>query len=83
MSDQNIQIQADDEVKNTAPVLRDRRRPGRLDDVSPELIPLLRHPDDLEPDRDDARPATGIVIAVMLSVPLWAGMALLVRWIVR
>jgi hypothetical protein len=43
----------------------------------------MRHPDDLEPDRDDLRPMTGIVVAVLLSVPVWGGIALLIRWMIR
>jgi hypothetical protein len=31
-----------DEVKTSAPGFVDRRRPGRMENVNPELIPLLR-----------------------------------------
>jgi hypothetical protein len=71
----------------------DRRRPGRVQNVSPELIPLLRN---TLPEVPDASPllfdvfgveteadrsvqiggnplgaATGILLALALSVPLW------------
>ena len=85
MSDQHIRAPTGEVITGAPPPspIRDRRRPGRIEDVSPELIPLMRHPDDLEPDRDDIRPMTGIVVAVLLSVPVWAGIALFVRWLVR
>lgn len=70
----------------------DRRRPGRLTDVSPELIPLLRASEresiqidspDLEFDEpDQVAPARGILSGVALSVPLWVGFAYVVRWLV-
>jgi hypothetical protein len=53
----------------------DRRRPGRADGVSPELIPLLRgtpvadakspYPDDDDPDQ--LASARGVVIWVLIS----------------
>lgn len=66
---------------STAP--KDRRRPGRPDQVSPSLVPLLRTPSVIEaapasemadgPPLDDAlAPARGIAIGLVLSVPLWA-----------
>ena len=86
----------------------ERRRPGRLKDVSPRLISLLRfkhpagqmpapqepaddgqptdrdedwdrdHSEDDERDDDDLGIAQGIVLAVLLSIPLW--LALAVFW---
>jgi hypothetical protein len=61
----------------------DQRRPGRLDRVSPALIPLLRDPalcvDSASSvgtasydDSDPRAPARGIVVGLLLSVPLWA-----------
>jgi hypothetical protein len=60
----------------------DQRRPGRLDRVSPALIPLLRDPAPCVDaascvgtasyeDSDPRAPARGIVVALFLSIPLW------------
>lgn len=62
-----------------------RRRPGRLDDVHLSLIPLLRGsvtldagelgpvvPEDLELMEDNLAPARGIMLAILLSIPVWA-----------
>lgn len=69
-----------------------RRRPGRLKKVNPDLIPLLRSTataDIYEPAlgkvdtqfvEDNLAPVKGIVFAVALSVPLWAGIGALV-WV--
>lgn len=64
---------------------KDRRRPGRMDNVSPALIPLLRQnsnpadssclegQDELLLDSgDDLGPARGVVVGAALSLPLWA-----------
>lgn len=63
---------------------KDRRRPGRNDQVSSHLIPLLRSsamvdtslPSLDEVDAplltDDLMPARGITIGMMLSLLLWA-----------
>jgi hypothetical protein len=55
----------------------ERRRPGRVENVSPELIPILRginapalH-DDLD-DMDDLAPARGIVTGLLISGVAWA-----------
>jgi hypothetical protein len=61
----------------------DQRRPGRLDQVSPALLPLLRDPAQCVDtascvgtasyeDSDLQAPARGIVVGLLLSVPLWA-----------
>ena len=61
---------------------KDRRRPGRPDQASPQLIPLLRTAeieaaaaaglgDDL-PFEDALAPAKGIAVGLLLSVPVWA-----------
>lgn len=73
----------------TAP---DRRRPGRLKDVSPELIPLLRNPAAIEipsdaplaPEhaRDELGAAKGIVVGVLLVIPFWLLVALGIWWAV-
>jgi len=62
----------------------DRRRPKRLNRVSPELVPLLREPAaaklsapllgemNVPSYDDDLAPARGIGIGLVLSVPVWA-----------
>ena len=64
--------------------IKGRRRPGRNDQVSPHLIPLLRDPAAVDilalplceaeaPLLDDPLAlARGIVFGLALSVPLWA-----------
>jgi hypothetical protein len=65
----------------------DRRRPGRRDNVSPTLIPLLRedsldhlrdHLIDSEPDQ--LRPIRAIIFWVLLFGVLWA---ILLWWVFR
>lgn len=77
--------------------LEERRRPGRMGAISPELIPLLRdaattpvpreetQEDRIggEPDRDDLRAARGLVVAVVLSAPLWGFIGLMIWLAVR
>ena len=73
----------------------DRRRPGRPEDVSEQLIPLLRGetdmslsepplvPDDLfaiDPEDAVGPPMQGIASAVLLSSVLW-GMAGVAGWV--
>ncbi len=63
-------------------VTADRRRPGRLDHVSPNLIPLLRgevtpgQPLIYETDRlygrGDLKPGLGTAVGLFLNLPLWA-----------
>jgi hypothetical protein len=48
----------------------DRRRPGRIGNVSPALIPLLRAT--TVPDDDGLAPARGIMVGLLLSMVLWA-----------
>ena len=57
------------------PVAQDRRRPGRVEQVSPAIIPLLRDPArcvDTDQDTDPLAPARGVVFGLLLSVALWA-----------
>ena len=61
------------------PVVADRRRPGRPENVSPHLIPILRDPSGRNdaPQRQaetghDLVPLMGIMAGVALSVPVWA-----------
>lgn len=75
--------------------LHDRRRPGRILKPSPDLIPLLRNPSEIDPasidpdtmpassDEDDnLRPARGILIGAAISVLIWAVLITLVWWVV-
>jgi hypothetical protein len=71
-------------------VLADRRRPGRRDDVSPELINLLRESgggEFLSPaENDDTSPLSasrGIKVAIMLSVPIWALALVFAIWLLQ
>jgi hypothetical protein len=54
----------------------ERRRPGRIDNVSPELTPLLRSQPEPLLDADDRAPydlaaATGIAVGLLISGPIW------------
>lgn len=64
--------------------LTDRRRPGRVANVSPELVPLLRQPATIElppaapiygadeyEEPHDLAAMQGITVAVLLSIPIW------------
>ena len=61
---------------------KDRRRPGRPDQASPHLIPLLRTTEieaaaasgvgEELPFEDALAPAKGIAVGLLLSVPVWA-----------
>ena len=58
------------------PLRSERRRPGRIADVSPNLIPLLRG-SDIPPDPGESpdnamAPARGIAFGVVISVLFWA-----------
>lgn len=71
-------------------VVDDRRRPGRSDDASPELICLLREKADSERlwpiDDEDLNPLSvsrGIKSAIVLSVPIWAIALVLAFWFLR
>jgi hypothetical protein len=81
-----------DSSNTSATQARDRRRSGRPDHVSPELLPLLRQSerdqlpfkesdDDYDPD-DQLSAARGVFVGVALSVPLWVGAAYVVRWLI-
>jgi hypothetical protein len=68
----------------------DRRRPGRIENVPPSLIPLLRGEqrplvDDTSPAYDSLDAARGILAAVVMSAVLWGLIALVglvVEWLV-
>ena len=64
----------------------DRRRPGRRTEVNPELIPLLRGQQSAPPaidfdETDECAAARGVCVGVLLSAPLWAGIAYLGSWL--
>src|SRR4051794_13121796 len=74
-------LTADTPVNAELPVLAERRRPGRLALVSPQLMPLLRGgrpgltPNFAEDELDDPeqlRPVHGIGLALLCSLLLWA-----------
>ena len=79
----------------TSNAIETRRRPGRLKEVSPELVPLLRSPAtadihapalseaDARFMEDDLAAVKGIMYALALSVPLWAGISAVVGVTVR
>lgn len=63
----------------TKAAVTDRRRPGRMQEISPDLIPLLRSQDQ-DPtiefdDVDQNAAARGLVFGVLLSAPIWAAIA--------
>jgi len=85
--------QAAEQVPTPARV-KDRRRPGRSDQVDPHLIPLLRNPATMNistpsplevnaspPLEDNLTPIQGIIFDIVSSVPLWA-VSVGVAWVV-
>jgi len=76
-----------DEKSSTLARSKDRRRAARNSQSSPHLIPLLRNPAtvevpapllgdaDMPLSDDDLAPARGVIFAVALSLPLWAGIS--------
>ncbi len=63
-------------VPDDLPLRQERRRAGRMANVHPALIPLLRgkghQPCDDEALREgDLAPATGIAVAVVISGLIW------------
>lgn len=79
------ELEAAAEAVNTASV-KDRRRPGRLDDVNAELIPILRGvepPIEFELDEIDQTAALrGLVAGVLFSAPIWVAIAYLGSWLI-
>jgi len=79
--------------------IKDRRRPGRSDQVSPHLIPLLRNPARMDmptrlPDKletplaaDDLAHLKGIplslAVSLVLGMPFWVWLAGIVRAVLR
>lgn len=78
------ELEAAEEAVNTAAV-KDRRRPGRLDDVNAELIPILRGaepPVEFELDEIDQTAALrGLVAGVLFSAPIWIAIAYFGSWL--
>lgn len=77
--------QATGQVSTLARIIT-RRRPGRKVQVNPHLIPLLRSPTtmdisgpirgvDVPPLKDDLSPIRGVAYSLILSIPLWGGVA--------
>jgi len=76
-------LRAAEQVPTLARV-KDRRRPGRIDQVAPHLVPLLRNPATVDiptlspgevnasPLKGDLTPLQGITLDIVSSVPLWA-----------
>ncbi len=79
-------LQTAEQVPPT-PESKDRRRPGRNDQASPHLIPLLRNSAtvdipvplsgevDAPPLEDDLAPLRGIFLSLALGVPSWVWVA--------
>ncbi len=74
---------------STEAAASDRRRPGRMDQVSPALIPILRK-GELPPEIDNSiefgepdqiAGARGVLFGVALSAPLWVGIVYVGRWL--
>jgi hypothetical protein len=73
------------DTKPEAYVSSDRRRPGRRDDVSPALTPLLREGssqrlpvESADDSSDNLRSSRGIIIWVLVSAAIWL---LLLLWV--
>lgn len=81
---QMTELEAATKTLATAAV-SDRRRPGRLDNVSPELLPILRN---AEPavdgefdDADQTGPIRGLFAGILFSAPAWVAIAYLGSWL--
>src|ERR1700733_8735235 len=77
--------QTSDQTPDPQPT-QDRRRPGLLENVSPELIGLLRRKPDARAPRpgdreagDDLGSARGILAAAVVGVALWGA----VFWVIH
>lgn len=62
---------------------KDRRRPGRLDDVNPELIPILRGAEPVIEfeEVDQTAALRGLVAGVLFSAPIWVAIAYFGSWL--
>ena len=65
----------------------ERRRRGRVDYRNPDLVTLLRTDGSVDPDRihdecsDDLSSAKGIIAGAILGGLLWAGLFILLWWL--
>ena len=75
---QVTELETAQSVETTA-AASDRRRPGRLGAVNPELIPILRGQEPEiqfdDEDVDQTAAIRGLFFGVVLSVPAWVGIA--------
>lgn len=78
-------LPADEDASAVARAAKDRRRPGRPTEVSPELLPLLRRDSLLAtpaaPPHDDLSPARGVALSVLAGAVLWAGVGFAAYWL--
>lgn len=69
----------------TAAAVKDRRRPGRLEGVNADLIPILRGEEpviDFESEEVDQTAALrGLVAGVLFSAPVWIAIAYFGSWL--
>ncbi len=73
--------QTDSARSASNPIALERRRPGRVENINPVLLPLLRRADpETDRDHDDRRPTTGMAVALILSAPIWVIISLAVRY---
>lgn len=87
-------LQAAEKISILAEI-RNRRRPGRDNQVNPHLIIMLRNPTamdvptaplskvDTQCLQDDLAPTKGVVFALVLSAPLWAIISTIIWIVVR
>lgn len=66
-----------------AAAVKDRRRPGRLDDVNAELIPILRGAEPIIEfeEIDQTAALRGLVAGVIFSAPIWIAIAYFGSWL--
>lgn len=66
-----------------AAAVKDRRRPGRLDDVNAELIPILRGAEPVIEfeEVDQTAALRGLVAGVIFSAPIWIAIAYFGSWL--
>jgi hypothetical protein len=73
--------------------VRERRRPGRIENVSTELLPLYRdssagrtaapaNNESVLDTSDDLAPARGIFLGGIISLVLWILIAFVARWLI-
>ncbi len=80
MPDGPLDLATSKQDQGAEPSIVDRRRPGRMHNVSSHLIPLLRRsplPEhDREEEPDGLRPATGIALSTIIGFAIWLGFIL-------